>query len=58
MSGGELKLIALILMTLDHIGVFFPNSPIWFRYLGRLAAPIFFLQQQKEFTIHMTGLVI
>lgn len=42
MSGGELKLIALILMTLDHIGVFFPNSPIWFRYLGRLAAPIFF----------------
>lgn len=42
MSGGALKLIALILMTLDHIGVFFPNSPIWFRYLGRLAAPIYF----------------
>ncbi len=42
MSGGVLKLIALILMTVDHIGEFFPNTPIWFRYIGRLSAPIFF----------------
>lgn len=42
MTGGALKLIALFLMTIDHIGEFFPDSPIWFRYLGRLSAPIFF----------------
>ena len=27
---------------MDHIGEFFPDSPIWFRWLGRLAAPLFF----------------
>lgn len=42
MTSGLLKLIALILMTIDHIGEFIPNSPIWFKYLGRLSAPIFF----------------
>lgn len=42
MSTALLKYIALILMTIDHIGEFIPGTPIWFRYLGRLAAPIFF----------------
>lgn len=42
MTTGLLKLIALILMTIDHIGEFIPSSPIWFKYLGRLSAPIFF----------------
>ena len=37
-----IKIIALILMLIDHIGEFFPDSPIWFRWLGRLAAPLFF----------------
>ena len=37
-----IKIIALILMLMDHIGEFFPDSPIWFRWLGRLAAPLFF----------------
>lgn len=36
-----IKIIALILMLMDHIGEFFPDSPIWFRWLGRLAAPLF-----------------
>lgn len=36
-----IKIIALILMIIDHIGEFFPDSPIWFRWLGRLAAPLF-----------------
>lgn len=36
-----IKIIALILMLMDHIGEFFPGSPIWFRWLGRLAAPLF-----------------
>lgn len=36
-----IKIIALILMLMDHIGEFFPDSPIWFQWLGRLAAPLF-----------------
>jgi len=37
-----LKVIALIMMFLDHVGEFIPNSPIWMRYIGRISAPIFF----------------
>jgi hypothetical protein len=41
-SGRELlKLIAIITMTIDHIGaVFFPNQIIW-RVIGRISFPIF-----------------
>ncbi len=41
MTSTLLKIIALIFMTIDHIGQFFPASPIWFRWIGRLSAPIF-----------------
>lgn len=41
LSGNALKLIALISMTIDHIGVvMFPGNQI-FRAVGRLALPIF-----------------
>ena len=41
LTGNQLKLIALVSMTIDHIGVqFFPQSVI-FRVIGRLALPIF-----------------
>ena len=41
LSGNQLKLIALVSMTIDHIGLqLFPGMPI-FRLLGRLAFPIF-----------------
>ena len=42
MTTFSLKIIALIFMVIDHIGLFFTNSPIWFRYIGRLSAPLFF----------------
>lgn len=42
MSTFALKIVAMLCMLTDHIGEFIPNSPIWFRYIGRLAAPIFF----------------
>lgn len=42
MSINLLKLIALICMLIDHIGEFIPQSPIWFRYIGRISAPLFF----------------
>ncbi|MGL4738617.1 MAG: TraX family protein [Cellulosilyticaceae bacterium] len=40
----QLKVIALILMTFDHIASFLWGAfdiPIWFNWLGRLSAPIF-----------------
>ena len=42
MSINFMKLIALLFMLIDHIGEFIPQSPIWFRYIGRLSAPLFF----------------
>lgn len=36
-----LKIIALISMLIDHTGQFIPNTPEYFRWVGRLAAPIF-----------------
>lgn len=41
MSGNTLKLIALISMTIDHVGlVIFPEHE-WMRIVGRIAFPIF-----------------
>lgn len=40
-SGFELKLFALLMMTLDHIHYFIPDMPLWLTLAGRLAAPIF-----------------
>lgn len=41
MSTTALKLLALITMTIDHVGEFIPNTPSWFRLIGRIAAPLF-----------------
>ena len=38
----RLKLLAMGLMLLDHIYYFIPGTPIWFTWLGRIVAPIFF----------------
>lgn len=45
MNSFQLKIIAIITMLMDHIytsmvGIY--DVPIWFGYLGKLAAPIFF----------------
>ena len=42
MDGTTLKLIALVLMTIDHIGELIPGTPIVCNYIGRLSASIFF----------------
>ena len=41
MTSTTLKILAFFCMLIDHIGVFIPGSPIWFRWIGRLAQPIF-----------------
>ena len=41
LSNNQLKLIALVCMTLDHLGMLFFPSCLWLRLVGRLAMPIF-----------------
>lgn len=41
MSTTMLKIIALITMIIDHIGVYIPNTSEYLRYIGRISAPIF-----------------
>ena len=44
MTGATLKVIALIAMTIDHIGYFLVSSPdeqVIFRVIGRIAMPLF-----------------
>ena len=42
MSNTTLKITALIFMLIDHIATFIPNIPVWFHWIGRLSAPLFF----------------
>lgn len=41
MNTFTLKCIALVLMVIDHIGLYFENTPSWFRLIGRCSYPIF-----------------
>ncbi len=41
-NGFQLKILMAMLMLVDHIAQFIPDIPIWFHYLGRIVAPIFF----------------
>lgn len=53
LTGTDLKLIALVLMILDHIHYFFGFTgwiPEWFSMLGRLSAPLFLFCLVEGFT--------
>lgn len=41
LSGNTLKLLAMVFMTLDHVGLMLFPSVLWLRIVGRLAMPIF-----------------
>lgn len=41
MSTFALKMIALILMLIDHVGLYFEGMPMWLRWLGRGSYPLF-----------------
>lgn len=41
MSTFTLKIIALLLMVLDHIGLYFEGMPILLRWIGRASYPLF-----------------
>ncbi len=41
LTGNQLKLIAMVTMTIDHVGMVFFPTQIIFRIIGRLAYPMF-----------------
>ena len=42
MTAFRLKIIAIITMLIDHVSAVFPLTfPLWFRYIGRIAFPVF-----------------
>ncbi len=50
MTATALKIIALLLMTVDHVGAFLPGMPFILRCIGRLSACIFFFCAVEGFT--------
>lgn len=54
LSGGSIKILALLLMVLDHIYYFLTpiglNIPIWFTWLGRIVAPLFVYMTVEGYT--------
>lgn len=42
MTSTSLKILAVILMVIDHTGEFISGMPICLRWIGRISAPIFF----------------
>ena len=65
LTGNQLKLLALVAMTVDHIGVvLFPHQMVW-RVIGRLAFPIYawfiaegcrYTGNRKKYLLTMAGL--
>ena len=51
LSAFSLKIIALILMTVDHIGYFIPGQPLVLRMIGRIAAPVFLFVAANSFLL-------
>ncbi len=41
MNTSQLKIIAVITMTMAHLNSFSMSFPLWFNWIGRIAAPIF-----------------
>ncbi len=41
LNGNQLKILALVFMTVDHIGYLILNQYVILRYIGRLSMPIF-----------------
>lgn len=64
MNNTVLKLIALVLMLIDHIAEFIPGIPVWFHWLGRISAPVFmfcmiwgfyYTHDRKKYLLRMYG---
>lgn len=55
LTGNQLKLIAMVAMTLDHVGMILLPQLLWLRIVGRLAMPIyaFFIAEGCRYTRSM-----
>lgn len=51
MTGFQLKVLGVVTMVFDHIGQFFLflGVPMWFHWIGRIAAPIFLFESSEGF---------
>lgn len=56
MTGFQLKVLGVVTMVIDHIGQFFLflGVPMWFHWIGRIAAPIFLFESSEGF-IHTSN---
>lgn len=56
LTGFQLKIIGVITMVIDHLGQFFTflGAPLWFHWIGRIAAPIFLFESSEGF-IHTSN---
>lgn len=41
LTKNQLKILAMVCMTIDHIGAAFFPQAVWLRVIGRLAFPLF-----------------
>ena len=41
MTSAALQIIAILCMTIDHVGLYLLGSPDWMRAIGRIAMPLF-----------------
>lgn len=57
LTGNRLKLIALVTMTVDHIGMILLPGILWLRLIGRLAMPIYayFIAEGCRHTGNLVG---
>ena len=55
LTGFQLKIIGLMTMVIDHLAEFFNflGVPLWFHWIGRITAPIFYLKVLKVLFIRV-----
>ena len=65
LTSNQLKLLALVTMTVDHVGVQLFPSVLWLRMVGRLALPIYaymiaegcaHTRDRKKYLLQMAGM--
>ncbi len=67
LTGNQLKLIAVLSMTIDHIGYIFFPEVMWLRIVGRIAFPIFaymiaegclYTKDRRRYLLTMAGVAL
>ena len=65
LTGNQLKMIAMITMTCDHVGVQILPNLLWLRLIGRLAMPVYaymiaegcrYTRDRKKYLLRLLGL--